>query len=139
MIIEALRQALGAAVRWGYMAWNPAKLWAEPSAGAAAGTRVHLVEVDAIAIELSLVYQPLPEVRRRDRATHRGVAGTGTTRHRPPRPDLSVRRTVSGGEVSKPARRPLSPAVPLGQRAGRPRRYRQARYAAVLGARTAGR
>jgi hypothetical protein len=60
-IVQALRQALEAAVRWGYMTRNPAKLAGrnrQPSPRVVrAFTRA---EVDAIAAELSPAYAPLP-------------------------------------------------------------------------------
>jgi integrase len=117
--VQALRQSLDAAVRWGYMSSNPAKLAGKnkqsPPRPIRAFTRA---EIDAIGVELSPMYRPLPEfaaatglrpeewqaLERRDVDRRDGV--------------LNVRRTVSGGEVvelgkTSGARR----QVPLSRRA----------------------
>ena len=99
-ITAALRQALGAAVRWRYMGANPAKLAGRNPQPAPRPVRAFTVaEVEAIAAELSPIYRPLPAF----------AAATGL------RPEewqalerrdvdraarlLNVRRTVSSGEV----------------------------------------
>jgi integrase len=97
---SALRQTLEAAVRWGYMTQNPAKLAGRNRQPAPRTVRAFTrAELDAITAELSPMYAPLPAF----------AAATGL------RPEewqalersdvdrktgvLSVRRTVSGGEV----------------------------------------
>lgn len=116
-ITRALRQALEAAVRWGHTSRNPAKLAGRNPQPAPRPVRAYsYAELDAIAAELSAQYRPLPAF----------AAATGL------RPEewqalerqdvdraggvLTVRRTVSSGEVvelGKTARSrrqvPLSP------------------------------
>jgi integrase len=114
---SALRQACGAAVRWGYMSQNPARLAGRnPQPPPRAVRAYSYPELEAIACELLPQYRPLPAfaaatglrpeewqaLERRDVDRHGGV--------------LHVRRTVSGGEVvelGKTARSrrqvPLSP------------------------------
>jgi integrase len=99
-IVQALRQALEAAVRWGYTTRNPATLAGRNRQPAPRPIRAYTAgEVEAIAAELSPQYQPLPAF----------VAATGL------RPEewqalerrdverrarvLNVLRTVSSGEV----------------------------------------
>ena len=99
-ITAALRQALGAAVRWGYMAQNPATQAGRNPQPAPRPVRAFTgEEIEAIAAELSPMYMPLPAF----------AAATGL------RPEewqaierrdldrrerlLNVRRTVSSGEV----------------------------------------
>lgn len=99
-ITAALRQALGAAVNWGYMTQNPAKQAGRNPQPAPRPVRAFtVVEVEAISAELSPMYRPLPVF----------AAATGL------RPEewlalerrdvdrserlLNVRRTVSSGEV----------------------------------------
>ena len=99
-IMGALRQALDAAVRWGYMARNPAKLAGRNPQPSPRSVRAFTVaELDAIAAELSATYRPLPVF----------AAATGL------RPEewaalegrdidragglLSVRHTISDGEI----------------------------------------
>ena len=118
-IVQALRQTLGAAVRWGYMTSNPAMLAGRNRQPTPRPVRVYArAELDALAVELPPAYAPLPifaaatglrpeewqalerrDVDRRDRV-------------------LNVLRTVSGGEVvelgkTSGARR----QVPLSRRA----------------------
>jgi len=99
-IVGALRQTLGAAERWGHIDRNPAKLAGRnpqpPPRTVRAYTRT---EIDAISLELSAIYEPLPAVaaatglrpeewqavERRDIDRRSGV--------------LNVRRTVSSGEI----------------------------------------
>jgi integrase len=117
--VQALRQTLGAAVRWEYIARNPATLAGRnpqpPPRPVRAYTRA---EVDAIATELPPAYRPLPIF----------AAATGL---RPEewlpleRRDLdrqtrivNVRRTVSSGEVVELGKTSASRRqVPLSQRA----------------------
>jgi integrase len=97
---SALRQCLGAAVRWGYIDRNPAVLAGKNRQPDPRAVRVYsCAELDAIAIELPPMYAPLPMF----------AAATGL---RPEewsaleRKDIdrthgcvNVRRTVSSGEV----------------------------------------
>lgn len=98
----ALRQCLGAAVRWGYMDRNPAKLAGRNPQPAPRAVRAFTgVELDGIAAELHPAYAPLPSF----------AAATGL---RPEewaalkRADIdrresivNVRRTVSMGEAAE--------------------------------------
>lgn len=60
-ITAALRQALGAAVRWGYIAQNPATQAGRNPQPAPRPVRAFTAsEVEAIAAELSPMYGPLP-------------------------------------------------------------------------------
>lgn len=99
-LVQALRQALEAACRWGYMRRNPAKIAGRNRQPAPRAVRAFTpVEVGAIAAELSAMYRPLP-------------AFAGATGLRPEewaaleRGDVdrsamivTVGRTVSSGEV----------------------------------------
>ncbi len=118
-ITAALRQALGAAVRWGHIAQNPATQAGRNPQPAPRPVRAFTTsEVEAIALELSPIYQPLPHfaaatglrpeewqaLERRDVDRHERV--------------LSVRRTVSSGEVVELGKTARSRRqVPLSQRA----------------------
>jgi integrase len=99
-ITSALRQALDAAVRWDYMCQNPAKLAGRNPQPPPRKIRAFtLAEVEAIAAELSPMYQPLPvfaaatglrpeewqAIERRDLDRVERV--------------LTISRTVSSGEV----------------------------------------
>jgi integrase len=99
-IVGALRQTLGAAVRWDYMGRNPAKLVGPNRQPSPRPIRAYtLAEVDAIGAELSADYRPIPAfaaatglrpeewavLERRDIDRRAGI--------------VSVRRTVSEGEV----------------------------------------
>jgi len=60
-IVQALRQTLGAAVRWGYMTTNPATLAGRNRAPAPRTVRIYTRdEITAIAAELAPMYAPLP-------------------------------------------------------------------------------
>jgi len=60
-IVQSLRQTLEAAVRWGHIQRNPAKLAGRNRQPAPRTVRVYSVdELDAIAAELSAMYAPLP-------------------------------------------------------------------------------
>ena len=100
-LVQALRQTLEAAVRWGYMGTNPAKLAGRNRQPAPREVRTYSTgEIEAIAAELAPMYRPLPSF----------AAATGL------RPEewqalerrdvdrrarvLEVRRTVSGGELT---------------------------------------
>ena len=99
-IVQALRQTLSAAERWGQIAKNPAKLAGPNRQPSQREVRAFTrEEIDAIAAELRPAYRPLPAF----------AAATGL------RPEewqalerrdidrsaslLTVRRTVSSGEV----------------------------------------
>jgi len=99
-IAQALRQVLDAAVRWGYMTRNPAKLAGPNRKPSPRTVRAYTrAEIDAIAAELPPAYAPLPAfaaatglrpeewmaLERRDIDRRAGI--------------LTVRRTVSSGEV----------------------------------------
>jgi integrase len=118
-IVSALRQTLGAAVRWEYIARNPASLAGRNPQPSPRPIRAYTrEELDAIAAELAPAYRSLPTfaaatglrpeewlpLERRDvdrRAGH-----------------VSVRRTVSSGEVVELVKTNASRRqVPLSQRA----------------------
>ena len=99
-IMGALRQALAAAERWGYIGRNPAKLAGRNPQPPPRAVRVYTAdELEAIAAELSVIYRPLPAfaaatglrpeewaaLERRDVDRAAGV--------------VNVRRTVSDGEI----------------------------------------
>jgi site-specific recombinase XerD len=118
-IMQALRQALEAAVRWELMSRNPAKLAGRNPQPPPRPIRVFdLAELDAIAVEMSPAYRPLPRfvastgmrpeewavVERRDvdrRAGHVNVART-----------LSDGQVVELGKTSRSRRQ-----IPLTRRA----------------------
>ena len=118
-IVQALRQALEAAVRWGYISRNPAKLAGRNRQPAPRPVRVFTpADLDAIAGELALMYAPLPifaaatglrpeewqALERRDLDRRAGV--------------VNVLRTVSDGEVVELAKTNVSRRqVPLSRRA----------------------
>lgn len=96
----ALRQCLGAAVRWGYMAANPAALAGRNRQPPPRNIRVYTrEELDAIALELHPAYAPIPmfvaatglrpeewtALERRDVDRRAGL--------------VNVQRTVSSGQV----------------------------------------
>ncbi|MGH2844061.1 MAG: tyrosine-type recombinase/integrase [Solirubrobacteraceae bacterium] len=100
-IVQALRQTLEAAVRWGYITRNPAKLAGRNRQPAPRTIRVFdLEELRAIAVEMTPMYAPLPlfaaatglrpeEWQALERGDIDRQAGT-----------LSVLRTVSGGAIT---------------------------------------
>lgn len=118
-IVQALRQTLEAAVRWGYMQRNPAKVAGRNRQPAPRPVRAFTAaEIEAIAAELSPKYQPLPvfasatglrpeewqALERRDIDRGARVA--------------NVLRTVSGGEVHELAKtNGARRQVPLSRRA----------------------
>lgn len=118
-IVSALRQTLDAAVRWKRMNSNPAKLAGRNPKPPVRTVRAYTRnEVDAIALELSAIYRPLPAfaaatglrpeewqaLERRDIDRGAGV--------------VHVRRTVSSGDVVELAKTSASRRqVPLSPRA----------------------
>jgi integrase len=99
-ITAALRQALSAAMRWGYMTANPAKQAGRNPQPAPRPVRAFTVaEVEAITVELSARYRPLPTFAAAtglrpeewQALERRDVDRTGRL--------LNVRRTVSSGEI----------------------------------------
>jgi integrase len=99
-IMSALRQTLAAAERWGYMTRNPARLAGRNPPPPPRTVRAYTTgELDAIAIELSPMYRPLPAfaaatglrpeewaaLERRDVDRQAGV--------------INVRRTISDSEI----------------------------------------
>jgi integrase len=118
-IAQALRQTLEAAVRWGYMTRNPAKLAGVNRQPAPRAVRPFTrAEVDALAAELRPMYRPLPvfaaatglRPEEWQALERRDVDVAGRV--------VNVLRTVSGGEIvelgkTSGARR----QVPLSRRA----------------------
>lgn len=118
-IVQALRQTLGAAVRWDYMSSNPALLAGRNRQPAPRAVRVYSrAELEALAAELPPMYSPLPQfaaatgLRPEEwQALERRDVNKGTR-------VMNVLRTVSGGKVvelgkTSGARR----QVPLSRRA----------------------
>jgi integrase len=117
--MQALKQTLGAACQWGYMDRNPAKLAGRNLQPPPRPIRAYTyAELEAIAAELSPMYRPLPmlvaatglrpgewqALERRDVDRAAGV--------------LTVRATVSSGEVVELAKTTRSRRqVPLSPRA----------------------
>jgi integrase len=118
-IMAALRQTLGAAVDWGYIGENPAKKAGKNPQPPPRPVRPYtFAELDALAVELSAEYEPLPDfaaatglrpeewmaLERRD------IDRTGGLIH--------VRRTVSDGQVVELGKTSRSRRqVPLSRRA----------------------
>lgn len=118
-IVQAVRQTLEAAVRWGYMPRNPAKLAGRNRQPSPRPVRAFTrAEVEAVAVELSAMYRPLPAfaaatglrpeewqaLERRDIDRRVGV--------------VNVLRTVSDGEVVELAKTSgARRQVPLSRRA----------------------
>jgi integrase len=118
-VVQALRQTLEAAVRWGYMTRNPAKLAGRNRQPSPRTVRTFTrVEVDAIAVELSPMYAPLPvfaaatgmRPEEWQALERRDVDRRGGT--------VSVLRTVSDGQISELAKTSAGRRqVPLSRRA----------------------
>jgi integrase len=118
-IVQALRQTLAAGVRWGYLGSNPALAAGRNRAPAPRPVRAYtLAELDALAAELEPRYEPLPAfaaatglrpeewaaLERRDVDRRAGL--------------VTVRRTVSDGEVVELGKTSASRRqVPLSPRA----------------------
>jgi integrase len=118
-VMQALRQALEAAVRWGHMSCNPGKLAGRnpqpPPRPVRAYTRA---ELDALAAELSALYRTLPKFASSTglRPEEWGAAERRDVDRR--ERILNVRRTISSGkmvELAKTARSRRQ--VPLSRRA----------------------
>jgi integrase len=118
-IVQALRQTLGAAVRWRHMDSNPALLAGRNRQPSPRTVRVFTVdEIDTISEELSAMYRPLPafaaatglrpeEWAALERADVDKRAGV-----------VNVRRTTSDGELVELAKTSVSRRqVPLSKRA----------------------
>jgi integrase len=117
-IMAALRQTLGAAVDWGYIGENPAKKAGKNPQPPPRPVRPYtFAELDALALELSPEYEPLPDfaaatglrpeewmaLERRDVDRGAGL--------------IHVRRTVSDGQVVELAKTSRSRRqVPLSRR-----------------------
>ena len=84
-VVQALRQTLGAAVRWGYIgSGNPALVRrTEPPALAARGAGVHARRGGRDQRRTAASLSAAPGVRRCDRAAARGVAGARAPRRGP--------------------------------------------------------
>ena len=118
-IMQALRQTLEAAVRWGHMACNPAKLAGRNRQPPPRPTRAYThAELDALTAELSAIYRPLPKF-----ASSTGLRpeewGAAERRDIDRRERiLNVRRTISSGKVVELAKTARSRRqVPLSRRA----------------------
>jgi integrase len=117
--LQALRQALAAAVRWGYMTSNPAKQAGRNRQPAPRTVRTYsLEELEAVAVELCPMYLPLPAFAAAtglrpeewQALERRDVDRNGRV--------LTVRSTVSSGEVMELAKTTRSRRqVPLSHRA----------------------
>ena len=118
-ITSALRQALGAAVRWGYMGRNPAKLAGRNPQPPPRAVRTFTTdEITAIARRAVAHVPAASDVRRRHRAPARGVASAERRDIDRPAGVLTVRRTVSSGEVVELGKTTRSRRqVPLSSRA----------------------
>jgi integrase len=101
-LVQALRQTLGAAVRWGYMSSNPALLAGRNRQPSPREVRTYSIEeLEAISAELSPMYAPLPAFaavtglrpEEWQALERRDVDRQGRV--------VSVRRTVSGGELTE--------------------------------------
>jgi integrase len=123
-VTQALRQTLEAAVRWGYMTRNPAKLAGRNPQPPPRAVRAYTIEeIDAIAAELQPAYRPLPMFAA---ATGLRPEEWGALERRDidrPTRVLTVRRTISSGQVVELAKTTRSRRqVPLSARAPRSRR-----------------
>jgi integrase len=118
-IVSALRQTLGAAVRWEYIARNPASMAGRNPQPSPRTVRAYSrAELEAIAAELSPEHRPIPNFAAatglRPEEWQALERGDVDRRER----ILNVRRTVSSGEVVELAKTNASRRqVPLSQRA----------------------
>lgn len=117
--VQALRQTLEAAGRWGYMGCNPAKLAGKNPEPPPRSIRIYsLDELEAIAVELSARYRQLPVFAAATglRPEEWGAAERGDVDRR--EAVLTVRRTISSGRVVELAKTDRSHRqVPLSPRA----------------------
>jgi integrase len=118
-VVQALRQTLEAAVRWGYMGRNPAKLAGRNRQPTPRTVRTFTTaELEAIAAELSPSYRALPQFVAANglrpsewQALERGDIDRN-------RRVINVTRTVSGGEIVELGKTNSSRRqVPLSRRA----------------------
>jgi integrase len=118
-VMQALRQTLEAAVRWGHMGGNPAKLAGRNPQPPPRPVRAYtLAELDALAAELSVRYRPLPAFAAATglRPEEWGAAERRDVDRR--ERILNVRRTISSGEVVELGKTSRSRRqVPLSRRA----------------------
>lgn len=99
-IMGALRQALAAAERWGYLDRNPAKLAGRNPQPSPRSVRAYTAdELEAIAAELSVAYQPLPAFAAATGLRPEEWAALERRDVHRPAGVLNVRRTVSDGEI----------------------------------------
>ena len=99
-IMVALRQALGAATRWGYMAHNPAVLAGRNPQPSPRPVRAFTAaELAAIADELSAMYRPLPLFAAATGLRPEEWAALGRTEVDRGARVLTVARTLSGGQI----------------------------------------
>src|SRR5919109_2521437 len=99
-VMQALRQTLEAAVRWGHIGCNPAKLAGRNPQPPPRPVRAYTnAELDAIAAELSAIYRPLPKFASSTglRPEEWGAAERRDVDRR--ERILNVRRTISSGKV----------------------------------------
>jgi integrase len=117
--MQALRQTLQAAVRWGHMSVNPAKLAGRNPQPPPRPIRVYtLDELEAIAAELAPMYRRLPAFAAATglRPEEWAVLERGDVDRRGA--TLRVRRTISAGEIVELAKTSRSRReVPLSDRA----------------------
>jgi integrase len=118
-IMQALGQTLEAAVRWGHMSCNPAKLAGRNPQPPPRAVRAYThAELNALAAELSAMYRPLPKF-----ASSTGLRPEewgAVERHDVDCREriLSVHRTISSGKVVELAKTARSRRqVPLSRRA----------------------
>src|SRR5918999_2208747 len=118
-VMQALRQTLEAAVRWGHMGGNPAKLAGRNPQPPPRPVRAYtLAELDALAAELSVRYRPRPAFAAATglRPEEWGAAERRDVDRR--ERILNVRRTISSGEVVELGKTSRSRRqVPLSRRA----------------------
>jgi integrase len=118
-VVQALRQALGAGVDWGYIQRNPARLAGRNRQPSPRAVRAFTAaELDAIATEMSAIYRTLPAfaaatgLRPEEWAALERRDVDHNARH------VSVSRTISDGETVELGKTSVSRRqVPLSRRA----------------------
>ena len=124
-ITQALRQALDAAVRWGYMSRNPAEAGrTQPASPAAPGAGLHRRRDRRDRRRAVADVPAAARVRRRDRPAARGVAGARAPRRRPPggradRPPHRLERRDRRAGQDDPQPPPGAAVAPRARRARR--------------------